>query len=164
MSCCGGAEAPPFPLRGEKSRLARKAIIDRLPQQVDQGKRSVLPSGESDSCGSMSSQIPNRSSDSRASRAASGGDPRSLEIDLQGSREREWKRLVVLLTHPVCTSGESSSPNTDDDEHPKVGRQGVRRAPTSLFRSARRKANQQHHKPEVLRKPPPGGLSDGTLS
>jgi hypothetical protein len=35
----------------------------------------------------------------------------SLKIDYQKSRERELKRLVVILTHPVCTPGESSSPS-----------------------------------------------------
>ena len=30
MSCCGGAEAPPFPLRGEKSRLGGTTIAKAL--------------------------------------------------------------------------------------------------------------------------------------
>jgi len=34
----------------------------------------------------------------------SGSDPRSLEIHLQGSIERELKRLVLSLTHWVSTS------------------------------------------------------------
>jgi len=44
-------------------------------------------------------QLPNQN------QATVGSHSRSLEIDLQGSIERELKGLVLFLTHWVCTSG-----------------------------------------------------------
>jgi hypothetical protein len=41
--------------------------------------------------------------------AAAGGDPRSLEIDLQRSVERELEWSILFLTYWVFTSGASSS-------------------------------------------------------
>jgi len=41
--------------------------------------------------------------------AAIGGDPRSLEIDLERGVERELKGLVLFVTHSVWASGASSS-------------------------------------------------------
>jgi len=47
-----------------------------------------------------------------------------LEIDLQGSIERELKGLILCLTHGVCTFQASSAVqtrmNTDEDESRKI--------------------------------------------
>jgi len=48
--------------------------------------------------------------------ATIGSHSRSLEIDLQGSIERELKGLVLLLTHGVFTS-EASSLRLDPHKH-----------------------------------------------
>ena len=53
-----------------------------------------------------------------------GGDPRTLEIDLQGGVEGELKGLVLLLTRWVCTSKRlhpfQTRMNIDANEHRKV--------------------------------------------
>jgi hypothetical protein len=48
--------------------------------------------------------------------ATVGSHSRSLEIDLQGSIERELKGLILFLTHGVCTS-RAVSPHSNPHKH-----------------------------------------------
>jgi hypothetical protein len=59
--------------------------------------------------------------------AAVGGDPRSSEVDFQRSFEAELKRLILLLTHWLWTSGASSSrSNSHKQRRPKQSQSNQR--------------------------------------
>jgi len=85
--------------------VAGQAAINRLPQQVSQGQLGVLAAARirqvlSDQIAEAQPlvQLPHQD------QAAVGGDPRSLEIDLQSSVEGQLKGLVLFVTHWVWTS------------------------------------------------------------
>jgi hypothetical protein len=80
--------------------IAGHPAVDGLAQQVRQWKLRVLPAprvgqvlGDEITEAQTFVQLTNQN------QATIGGDPRSLEIDLQRSVERELKRPVLFLTH-----------------------------------------------------------------
>ena len=82
-----------------------QATVDRLAQQIGQGKLGVL----------AAARVPQVLFDelsqaepfvqlAHQNQATVAGDPRSLEIDLQSSVEGKLKRLILFLTHWVWPS------------------------------------------------------------
>ena len=89
--------------------IAGDATVDGLAQQVRQRKLRVLPVprvgqmlGDEITEAQTLVQLTNQN------QTAVGGDPRSLEIHLQGSVKGKLKRPVLSLTHWVSSSGASS--------------------------------------------------------
>ena len=90
--------------------IARNAAVDGLAQQVRQRKLRVLPVPRvGQVLGDEITEAQTFVQLAHQNQAAVGGDPRSLEIDLQRSVEGELKWPVLSLTHWVLTSGASSS-------------------------------------------------------
>jgi hypothetical protein len=90
--------------------VACKAAVDRLPQQISQRQLGVLSStGIGQVPFDQFTQTETLVQLPHQNQATVGGDPRPLEIDLQGSVEGELKGLVLFLTHRVLTSGASSA-------------------------------------------------------
>ena len=85
--------------------VAGQVTVDRLAQQIGQGKRGVLAAArvaqvlfDELSQAEPFVQLPHQN------QATVGGDPRSLEIDLQSRVEGKLKRLILFLTHWVSPS------------------------------------------------------------
>src|ERR1019366_5025537 len=108
-------DQPEGRILGEPFRIVHifvtsQAAVDRLAQKVRHRELSILSLPQ---IGQMLSneftesqpfvQLPNQN------QAAVGGDPRSLEIDLQRTIERELKWLILSLTHRVWPSRASLS-------------------------------------------------------
>src|SRR5712692_5405464 len=90
--------------------VARQAAVDRLPQQIRQ--RELLIQALSRAAQLFLDEFLQTQSLIQLAgqnQATIGSHSRSLEIDLQGSIERELKWLILFLTHWVLTSRASSS-------------------------------------------------------
>jgi hypothetical protein len=84
--------------------IPRQAAVHRLPQQVRKREPRIV-------CPGVRQVLFDQFAESQAfvqlahqNQATIRSDSRPLEIDPQGSVERELKGLVLSLTHRVCTS------------------------------------------------------------
>jgi len=85
--------------------VAGQATVDRLAQQIGQGKRGVLAAARvAQMLFDELSQAEPFVQLAHQNQAAVGGDPRSLEIDLQSRVEGKLKRLILFLTPWVWPS------------------------------------------------------------
>ena len=85
--------------------VACQAAVDRLPQQI--GQRKLFIQAVSRVAQVFVDELLRTQSFiqlAHQNQATIGSHSRSLEIDLQGSIERELKGLILFLTHGVCTS------------------------------------------------------------
>jgi hypothetical protein len=88
--------------------IACQAAVHRLAEQIGQGKLRVLsPAGVGQVLGDEVAQTQALVQFPHQNQASVRGNARSLEVDLQGSFERELKGLILALTDWVWTSGVS---------------------------------------------------------
>jgi hypothetical protein len=90
--------------------IASDAAVDGLAEQIGERKLRILPAPwVSQVLGNQFAEAQPFIQLTNQNETAVGGDPWSLETDLQGGVERKLKRPILFLTHWVWTSGASSS-------------------------------------------------------
>jgi hypothetical protein len=97
--------------------IACQAAVHRLAEQIGQGELRVLsPAGVGHVLGDEFAEPQPFVQLAHKNQATVGCDPRSLEIDLQESIERELKGLILPLSYWVCAS-KVSSPCSNPHKH-----------------------------------------------
>ena len=89
--------------------VPRQSAVDRLPDQVGERELRVRASRISQVLCDEGTEAQPLVQFADEDQAAIGGNPGSLELDLQRGVERELKGLVLGFTHWVCTSPAQSS-------------------------------------------------------
>ncbi len=89
--------------------IARQPAVDRLPDQIGERELGVRAPRVGQVLRDEVAEAQPFVELADEDQTAIGGNPRSLELDLQRGVERELKGLVWRLTHWVCTSTASSS-------------------------------------------------------